>query len=77
MHYLNNCEKDTSLVGHNFGIELASDFFQQPLDFREEASAISFELEQRLLESRLRQQKLQSEQDSKWLQREENALKNR
>ena len=52
-------------------------FFPQPLDFREEASAISFELEQRLLESRLRQQKLQSEQDSKWLQREENALKNR
>ena len=60
-----------------FELNMIRIFFQQPLDFREEASAISFELEQRLLESRLRQQKLQSEQDSKWLQREENALKNR
>ena len=38
---------------------------------------ICFELEQRLLASRLRQQQLQSEQDSKWLQREESALKKR
>ena len=35
------------------------------------------ELEQRLLESRLRQQQLQSEEDSKWLLKEENNLKKR
>ena len=41
------------------------------------ASSRGLELEQRLLESRLRQQQLQSEEDSKWLLKEENNLKKR
>ena len=40
-------------------------------------AARGLELEQRLLESRLRQQQLQSEEDSKWLLKEENNLKKR
>ena len=40
-------------------------------------AARGLELEQRLLESRLRQQQLQSEEDSKWLLKEENNLKTR
>ena len=39
--------------------------------------ARQIELEQRILETRLRQQQLQSEEDSKWLLKEENNLKKR
>ena len=40
-------------------------------------NARQIELEQRILETRLRQQQLQSEEDSKWLLKEENNLKKR
>ena len=39
--------------------------------------ARQLELEQRILETRIRQQQLQSEEDSKWLLKEENNLKKR
>lgn len=43
----------------------------------DEDDARQLELEQRILESRLRQQQLQSEEDSKWLHKEETNLKKR
>ena len=43
----------------------------------DDGDARQLELEQRLIESRLRQQQLQSEEDSKWLLQEENNLKKR
>ena len=63
------------------GLTIFATLYKKRLTFifqsDDDGDARQLELEQRLIESRLRQQQLQSEEDSKWLLQEENNLKKR
>ena len=63
------------------GLTIFATLYKKQLTFifqsDDDGDARQLELEQRLIESRLRQQQLQSEEDSKWLLQEENNLKKR